>query len=327
MSRLVWTDAQHTAARDSKKQTTLDFSKVAKPPSANAAPSGAGGPTTAVLTPGAGSRAVKRERPVESCESGAGGPAAAGLRGCAPVGEGKGLDDAETMWGPSGGTNRETQGRRRPVFMAGRERSAALEQSPYTREFVSEWKSQLKDEEPSSGGGGGSSNAGAHQTGFDESILAPYLAPACSRDVFRGCVFFLNSCGADALASVYLLERLLRYMGGTTSLGVSNRVTYVVATQLSSAKETKVRTRLEKGGPLAAAAPIIVHPHFILECAKQGKRLPTGPFETQVTSAGNVAGVAKASGAVANMPPPKGTAARPTSRPSAVPKEVIELDD
>ena len=120
--------------------------------------------------------------------------------------------------------------------------------------------------------------------------------------MFRGCVFFLNSCGSDALASVYLVERLLRYMGGTTALGVSNAVTYVVATHLSSAKEAKVRTRQDRGGPVAAAAPKIVHPHFILECARQGKRLPTGPFETQVTDASAVAGVAAASGKVAGLP-------------------------
>jgi len=264
MSRLVWTSAQDTGKKETRRQTTLSFPRVPVAPDAVAA--GASGPPGGERRP-----PVKRERPADVAAAPALRPSLSRGGGGAAGGGAKGMDDEETLWGPSGGGNRETQGGRHRGFMAGRVKSAALNESPYTREFVAEWKDELRRADRGGEGGGGGGSGGHHQTGFDEGILAPYLAKDCPRDVFRGCVFFLNSCGSDALASVYLLERLLRYMGGTTALGVSNAVTYVVATHLSSAKEAKVRTRQDKGGHIAAAAPKIVHPHFILECAKQGR--------------------------------------------------------
>jgi hypothetical protein len=185
------------------------------------------------------------------------------------------------LYGPSGGGNRETQGRgrRRTTFMGGQARKEVFEQSPYSRDFVSAWRDERGD-----AASGSDRRGDAGTTSMDDAIVQHYLAPDCPRDLFKGQVFFLNSCDADPLVSMYQLEKIIRYLGGSTALGTSKRVAFVVTQHLSYAKEEKVRAALARGA--GRGLPYrLVHPHFILDSAKAGRVLPVKQYETSVAAA------------------------------------------
>ena len=171
------------------------------------------------------------------------------------------LPDDSVSWGPSGSDRR---GAERPM-----RRLVSPAADPTFREPRESWRpapSSLKAESSSS-------SSIYSNTDFDEGLLTPFFGEVPPpRDVFRGCVFFLNSCDSDPLISAYLLEKLIRRLGGHTSMGVNGLVNYVVAQHLSSAKERK------KGGKNA----VYVHPHFILACAREGKKVPHKSYLTNV---------------------------------------------
>ena len=173
--------------------------------------------------------------------------------------------DDQVRWGPSGGGNRETQGRRWKPFMNGRERQGAFDTSPYSRQFIDAWKDER------------STHLKSALTEFDsEVLLQDYIKQACPRNLFQGKVFFLNSCDSDPLVSVYLLEKIIRFLGGLTSMSVSGAVAYVVTHHLCSAKEIKHEGSLRSRG--RGAGTKWVHPHFILECARQGTLVSDVPY-------------------------------------------------
>lgn len=274
------------------------------------------------------------------------------------------------QWGPSGGSNRETQGRRQPQrpWMFGKERSAAFEQSSYSRGFIKEWQNvrvqqedewnadsnkekernmkgaTVKKEEANAGGvkkeeendgeddnmklGGMNSSNNNNSSDSDSSklfmpgsakrttemdptlITARFIKnPNCPRNLFSGKCFFLNSCDADPLISVYQLEKIIRFLGGVTAMGVSTRVDYILTQHLSSAKEAKLlrdfdevrdldtngtrrigakgassssglKTVTNSGGSAARPMPKCVHPHFVLDCCEAGRIVPLDKYLT-----------------------------------------------
>lgn len=118
------------------------------------------------------------------------------------------------------------------------------------------------------------------------------------RSIFRGCVFYLNSCDSDPLISTYLLEKIIRVMGGITVMGLSSKVTYVVCQHLCSAKLAQVRPASSVAGASlgkrrgsvagsatssSSGADRYIHPHYILLCARVGVRLPHAPFRTMTS--------------------------------------------
>jgi hypothetical protein len=129
----------------------------------------------------------------------------------------------------------------------------------------------------------GAARGRAATTEFDDALLDVFLpdgAPdACPRDVLRGCCFFLNSCDADPMITTYLLEKLIRRLGGVTSMSAGGVASYVVTQHLSSAKEIKVVGGGRRGGAPPPQQRHI-HPHWILACAKEGKRVAEAPFLT-----------------------------------------------
>ena len=216
----------------------------------------------------------------------------------------------------------------------------------------------------------------------------PTPIPPQWRGIFANCVFFLNSCDADRLVSLYVLEKLIRFMGGVTVMGLSTRtVTFVVSQHLSSTKEQRVKpqaARVSFGGgggrgkekevvaPAAgAAAPTpselarrpppltvrlldtnalaasssvkggggmgggvgggayassssaslrlaakrladaerYVHPHFILACAKMGRRVPSAPFRTMVAPPPSASSLHPARSFFSAVVPPSAAAA------------------
>lgn len=187
--------------------------------------------------------------------------------------------DGGIIYGPSGGSNRETQGRGRPrAFMNGGERREVFDQSPYARGFVDAWR-----EERASAAGPSAQRSDLTTTAMDDVVVRHYAAPDCPRNLFAGQVFFLNSCDSDPLISVFHLEKLIRYLGGSTAMGVSKRVAYVVTQHLSFAKEEKVRAAMSRGASRGLPYKL-VHPHFILDSAKAGKLLPIAPYLTHVAA-------------------------------------------
>jgi hypothetical protein len=148
-------------------------------------------------------------------------------------------------------------------------------------------------------------------------IAARFLGPTCPRDLFQGKCFFLNSCDADPIISVYQLEKVIRYLGGTTSMGVSTRVSYILTQHLSSAKEakllrdfdevrgldtngTKKNSSMQKGNTVmktvtgesgAGGFPKCVHPHFVLACCREGRIVPLDKFLTTPKCLANNAGM------------------------------------
>jgi hypothetical protein len=171
------------------------------------------------------------------------------------------LPDDSVSWGPSGSDRRGVE---RPV----RRLVASVENPAFRESRSSSIPTVFPKTETSLAMSSSNSN-----TDFDECLLAPFFGDVPPpRDVFRGCVFFLNSCDSDPLISAYLLEKLIRRLGGHTSMGVNGLVNYVVAQHLSSAKERK------KGGGNA----VYVHPHFILACAREGKKVSHKSFLTNV---------------------------------------------
>jgi hypothetical protein len=187
------------------------------------------------------------------------------------------MPDDGILFGPSGGGNRETQNRRRLVMPA----LATTAASPYSRENIAAVRqARHVDGERSSHVGRSST------TEFDEALLEPFLPPPgdgeCPRSLFRGRCFFLNSCDADPQITVYLLEKLIRRLGGVTSMSVSGVVSYVVTQHLSSAKEIKLLKRSGggRGRHSADSRPKYIHPHWILACAKSGRIVAEGPFMT-----------------------------------------------
>ena len=235
MSRLVWNSRSAASASGNGKelrQTTLE----------------SGSPTE----DGRGSRGRKRERVKEE-----GTPAE---QPCA-----LGAED-DTLWGPSGGGNRETQGRRvyRP-FMDGAQRSTTFDASPYSREFAKAWVEVRRD-----------TATKTEETALDPAILAPFHAPDCPRDLFAGKVFFLNSCDRIEGISLYLLEKLIRHLGGVTSLGRGAHVSYIVTQHMCSTKEAHI---MESKKPSRSKC---IHPDYILACARAGRILPESAARTIV---------------------------------------------
>jgi hypothetical protein len=243
-------------------------------------------------------------------------------------------DDA-VCWGPSGGGDRESMGRRRPrPFMNGKEMNMLFnEASPYSRPYIAAWKAQLaeaaevrhqggdqeagvtrvKDESTATAtraamevkqefnarsmkherGSEGREDAEVSPsrplidmstTDFDDALLKPYLKDGCPRNLFAGKVFFLNSCDVIPEISTYLLEKLIRYLGGVTSMGVGGHVHYVVTQHLSSAKELKLLGQEGRQSKKKMTATQYIHPRFILKCAEQGKLVPEKEFRTITSS-------------------------------------------
>jgi hypothetical protein len=178
--------------------------------------------------------------------------------------------DDGVQWGPSGGGNRETMQRRRArPFMNGAERTAALDSSPYSRAFMHEWQSIRVQHEAS-----GAREGAPRTTEMDPALVAARFVPAtCPRDIFAGKVFFLNSCGTDSLISVFQLEKVIRYLGGSTAMGVSSRVDFVITQHLASAKAAMLE-------PNRGQKTRAVHPHFVLACARAGAIVPVTEFLT-----------------------------------------------
>jgi hypothetical protein len=163
------------------------------------------------------------------------------------------------------------RGRQRPTFMDGKARDAAFEASPYSRTFVGASAGVRRDA------------GGDALTGMDGGIIAAaFLKPGCPPDLFAGRVFFLNSCDADPQVTIFQLEKIIRALGGSTSMGLSGRVSYVVAQHLSSAKETKVRAAVKRTGQ---PAHTYVHPHYVLACAREGRVVPVGAYRTRIGDA------------------------------------------
>jgi hypothetical protein len=160
-------------------------------------------------------------------------------------------DDA-VMWGPSGGNNRETQGKK-PFQPA---RPSFVESSPYSRTYVDGWRKAAE--------------SGAPSTSFDDDLLLEeFIGKDCPKDLFCNKCFFLNSCDSDASIPLYYLEKVIRALGGSTSMGPAG-VDYIVAQHLCSAKVRKASS-----GALSAK---YVTPQFVLECAKAGKLVREEPF-------------------------------------------------
>jgi hypothetical protein len=184
------------------------------------------------------------------------------------VGDASALVSDQVLWGPSGGSNRETQGRRWRPFMNGKQQQRAFEGSPYSREFVSAWQEER-----------GTSRS--YTTEFDsESLLQGFVKNGCPRNLLNGKVFFLNSCDSDPAVSVYILEKIIRFLGGSTTMAVSGGTSYVVMHHVCSSKEIK-RDRAQAP---AKSKTKWVHPHFILQCAKEGRLVDDKPFLVTVAS-------------------------------------------
>jgi hypothetical protein len=245
MSRMVW--GHPDPQRDGYRQTTLKFSRDKE-------------------------GAVKRPRADDSADM------QAAARGQPDAERAPALDEA-ILYGPSGGGNRETQGRGRPrAFMNGAARQEVFEQSPYSRDFVAAWRSERGE-----AASGSDRKGDAGTTTMDDEIVKHFIGKDCPKDLFAGQVFFLNSCDADPLISMYHLEKIIRYLGGSTAMGPSKRVSYVVTQHLSYAKEEKVRAAMNRGATRGLAYRL-VHPHFILDSARAGKLLPVAAYETHVAA-------------------------------------------
>lgn len=149
----------------------------------------------------------------------------------------------------------------------------------------------------------------AATTEFDEALLDPFLADKCPRTIFSGKVFFLNSCDADPQISVYLLEKLIRHLGGVTTMGVNGFTTYVVTQHLASNKEIRLASRKQ------AAGAHYVHPHFVLTCAREGRLVSETPFLTMTVSLGSTStNVANASAAQSDSKTEEGEKTARTTR-------------
>jgi hypothetical protein len=188
--------------------------------------------------------------------------------------------DDGIMYGPSGGGNRETQNRRPmvgapPPPVVVMPNLASTSAAPYSRANIAAVREARHID--------GAARGRAATTEFDDALLDVFLpdgAPdACPRDVLRGCCFFLNSCDADPMITTYLLEKLIRRLGGVTSMSAGGVASYVVTQHLSSAKEIKVVSGGRRGGAPPPKQRHI-HPHWILACAKEGKRVAEAPFLT-----------------------------------------------
>jgi hypothetical protein len=117
----------------------------------------------------------------------------------------------------------------------------------------------------------------------DEIITRTFISPDCPKNLFEGKVFFFNSCDADPLVTTFQLEKIVRHLGASTAMGPSKTVDYIVTQHLSFAKEEKVRAAVNRGAAKGLRGQKFVHPHFILECARTGRIVPTAPFETRIT--------------------------------------------
>ncbi|CUG88433.1 Hypothetical protein, putative [Bodo saltans] len=231
------------------------------------------------------------------------------------------LQDDGIMYGPSGGGNRETQNRR--PMMGGAPppprvmpNLVATSAAPYSRANIAAVREarQIDGSSSSSSRGGGRTAT----TEFDEALLEVFLPDvnpeACPRDILRGCCFFLNSCDADPMITTYLLEKLIRRLGGVTSMSAGGVVSYVVTQHLSSAKEIKVvgggSARRASGAPPPQQKHI--HPHWILACAKEGRRVAEAPYLTVRLALGaassNIANSTGGGGTTASTVAPSRTA-------------------
>eukprot|EP00744_Colponema_vietnamica_P019271 GILI01027258.1.p1 GENE.GILI01027258.1~~GILI01027258.1.p1 ORF type:complete len:475 (-),score=56.80 GILI01027258.1:36-1427(-) len=85
------------------------------------------------------------------------------------------------------------------------------------------------------------------------------IDPSC-RAIFKDCVFYLNSCDSDRLVSLYLLEKLIRFMGGVTVMGNSTRVVFVVSQHLAANKDERVRP--ERRGAIIGGAEVSIRNYF-----------------------------------------------------------------
>ena len=276
MSRVVWGTGKAAPVSDGKKQTTLESF----------------GAKVVVKT----EETSGRKRPREGDEH----EEKKDMMKMSPQEYLQNQPDDAVCWGPSGGGDRESQGRRRPrPFMNGKERNLTFDEaSPYSRTYIAAWREQLtagekgrfaKPEVKAENGIDGArptqtasvSLTEPTNTNFDEELLLePYLAKNCPRTVFQGKTFFLNSCDRDPLVTTYMLEKLIRYLGGQTSMGPGGHVAYIVTQHLSSAKENRLLGQEGKVGKKKTTATKYIHPHFVLECAKQGKLVAETPFRT-----------------------------------------------
>lgn len=169
--------------------------------------------------------------------------------------------DDDVRWGPSGGGNRESQGRRN-VF----QRPAFMQASPYSRSFVQGWSNAAADSLKT-------------QTSLDTDVLYElYIKAGCPKTLFRGCCFFLNSCDYDPTVSTFMLEKIIRELGGSTCMGPSG-ATHIIAQHLCSTKSMKV-------SHVTAARYVL--PQYILECASRGMRLPESEFESPSKRGGHM---------------------------------------
>ena len=203
-------------------------------------------------------------------------------------------------WGPCGGMSRD-QSRTCPprAYMNGNPRHDVFDRTAYSREYVAAWRQERAARAPGSAAkgediyglrdGGDGLGIGTN-TEFDDSLLAPFLGPNCPRSLFDGDVFFLNSCDADPEISMYLLEKLIRYLGGRTSMSVTGAVRYIVAQHLSSAKETKyVESMSARAHRRSSVRHDIryIHPHYILDCARSARKVGEGPYLTVAPQLGS----------------------------------------
>lgn len=106
-------------------------------------------------------------------------------------------------------------------------------------------------------------------------LLGEYILPECPRDLFAGEAFFLNSCDAEATVSTFVLEKIIRFLGGSTSMTATG-VAYVVTQHLCSTKSVKAQSRV------ARTNLKYVHPQFVLDCAKRGRKLRPDDYATIV---------------------------------------------